>query len=75
MSNDGEYVLAHKDGTRWDDNRYRDQDAAEAAINAWYDGVRSWNSGTDIIWYLMDTPELARLNEDGEIEMVSSENE
>lgn len=68
-SEDGEYVLAHKDGTRWDDDRYSDRDAAEAAIKSWYDSVQAGNPGTIILWHLMDTPELATLSEDGEIEM------
>ena len=72
-SDDGEYVLCHKDGSRWDDDRCSDKDAAESAIQAWYDGVQAANPGTDIIWHLMDTPELARLNEDGEAEIVSEE--
>ena len=74
-SDDGEWVLAHKDGSRWDDDRYSDKDAAETAIDAWYEAVQSANPGTNIIWHLMDTPELARLNEDGEIEMASAEND
>lgn len=72
---DGEYVLAHKEGTRWDGDRYSDKAAAEAAIKSWYDGVQAANPGTNIIWHLMDCPELGRLTDAGEIEMVSAENE
>lgn len=70
-SDDGEYVLAHKDGTRWDNDRYSDMDAAKAAIKAWYDGVQSCNPGTDIIWYLMDCPVLAHMDDAGAIEIVA----
>ena len=70
-SEDGEYILAHKDGTRWDDDRYSARDAAEGAINAWYDAVQSANRG-GIIWHLMDTPELARLAEDGSVEILQA---
>lgn len=74
-SDDGEWVLVHKDGTRWDDDRYSDRDAAEAKIKSWYDGVKVGNPGTDIIWQLMDTPELGCISEDGEIEVVADERE
>ena len=69
-SADGEYVLAHKDGTRWDDDRYANEDTAKAAIAAWYDAVQVANPGTNIIWHLMDYPVLAKLSEENEIEIV-----
>lgn len=74
-SADGEYVLAHKDGTKWDKDRYSDINAARAAIDSWYDGVQAANPGTNIIWHLMDTPCLGQVNEDGEIEIVPDEDE
>src|SRR5690606_20125341 len=43
---DGEWVLAHKDGSRWDDDRYSSREAAQLAIGAWYDRVRAANAGT-----------------------------
>ena len=74
-SDDGEYILAHKDGTRWDGDRYSDRSAAEAAIESWYTAVQAANRGISIIWSLMDTPGLATINEEGEIEMLADENE
>lgn len=73
-SDDGEWVLASKDGTRWDDDRYLSRAGAEAAIAAWYEDVQAANPGTDIIWHLMETPELARLTDAG-LEMVREEAE
>lgn len=68
---EGEYVLVHKDGRRWDDDRYSDRDAAETAINAWYVATQAANQGSQLLWHLMDTPELGRINDDGTIEIVS----
>jgi len=70
---DGEYVLAHKDGTRWDDDRYADEATAKAAIAAWYDDVQAANPGTNIIWHLMDYPVLAKIDESGAIEVIADE--
>jgi hypothetical protein len=64
-SEDGEYVLLHGDGTRWDDDRYTDQETAQAAVDAWHAAVQAGNPGTDIIWHLMDCPVVGRLAEDG----------
>ena len=38
-----------------------------------YAAVQAGNPGTDIIWHLMDTPELARINEDGAVEIVADD--
>jgi hypothetical protein len=72
-SDDGDYVLAHKDGTRWDAVRYADRDAAEGAIRAWYARTQSANPGTDIIWHLMNYPVLAMMDDAGEIEIIADE--
>ena len=72
-SDDGEWVLAHKDGSRWDNDRYADREAAESAISAWHTKVQAANRGTKLLWHLMDTPQLARLTQGGEVEIMEAE--
>jgi hypothetical protein len=67
---DGEYVLVHDDGTRWDGDRYSDLLIAQRAVNRWHDAVEAANPGTRIIWHLMDVPTVGRITESGAIEVL-----
>lgn len=69
-SSDGEYVLVHDDGSRWDSDRYSDRLAAQTAVNRWHDSTQAANPGTSIIWHLMDCPTVGRLTEAGAVEIL-----
>jgi hypothetical protein len=71
---DGEYLLAHADGSPWGTKRYSGEDGARRAEVAWYDGVSDANPGTNIIWHLMDCPHAARLV-DGKVEILSEQDD